>query len=401
MTATERNEVYFDPFDWDIRCDPYPVYQRLRDDAPLYYNEVHDFYVVSRFEDVERAVVERETFISGYGSTIDAVQAKAVVPPGLFIAEDAPANQRHRAMISAFFTPRNVASLEPKTRQFCREVLDELDGVEQFDFVADLAAEVPMRVIGALLGIPDSDHDSLRQRFDSTMQAAYDSESEPFAALDAGAAVFGEYVDWKEKNPTDDLMTDLMTREFEDREGVRRKIPRDQLNILLLLIASGGSDTTNRLMGWMGKILSDHPDQRRAVIEDRSLAGGAVEESLRYESPNYHVARYVAKDTEFHGQPLPEGSALVAIPGAANHDERVFPDPDTFDVRRTFSHHLSFGYGQHFCIGAALARLEARILLEELLDRIPEWHVDDEHARLTPGFITRGWETLPVTVGAN
>jgi cytochrome P450 len=193
-------------------------------------------------------------------------------------------------------------------------------------------------------------------------------------------------------------MTDLMTREFEDRDGVRRKIPREQLNILLLLIASGGSDTTNRMLGWIGKVLSDHPDQRRALVEDRSLARGAVEETLRFECPNYHVARYVDRDTEFHGQPVPAGSALIAIPGSGNRDERVFPDPDTFDVRRKFSHHLSFGYGAHFCIGAALARLEGRVVLEELLDRIPEWHVDDANARLTPGFITRGWETLPVSI---
>src|SRR5262249_23119017 len=153
----------------------------------------------------------------GFGSTIDAVQVKAVAPPGLFIAEDAPTHQLHRAMIGAFFTPKNVASLEPKTRQFCRDVLDELDGVEHFDFVADLAAEVPMRVIGALLGIPDSDHAALRKRFDETMQAAYDSDAEPFGAVDIGAAVFGDYVAWKDENPTDDLMTDLMTREFEDR----------------------------------------------------------------------------------------------------------------------------------------------------------------------------------------
>jgi cytochrome P450 len=153
------------------------------------------------------------------------------------------------------------------------------------------------------------------------------------------------------------------------------------------------------MLGWMGKVLSDHPDQRRALVEDRSLARSAVEETLRYESPNYHVARYVQADTEFHGQKLAAGSALIAIPPAANRDERVFPDPDTYDVRRKFGHHLSFGYGAHFCIGAALARLEGRVVLEELLDRIPEWHVDDSAALLTPGFITRGWQTLPVTVG--
>jgi cytochrome P450 len=399
MDVANRSDLVYTPFDWDIRCDPYPTYQRLRDEAPLYYNEEHDFYAVSRFADVERAVVDRESFISGWGSTIDAVQAKATAPAGLFIAEDPPDHQAHRAMISAFFTPKNVASLEPKTRQFTREVLDELDGAREFDFVDDLAAKVPMRVIGALLGIPDSDHAALRKRFDETMQAAYTSDREPFGETDLGAQIFGDYIDWREKHPSDDLMTDLMTREFPDRDGVRRKIPRQQLSVLILLIASGGSDTTNRLLGWMGKVLSDHPDQRRALVEDRSLARSAVEETLRYESPNYHVARYVATDTEFHGQKVPAGSALIAIPPAANRDERVFPDPDAYDIRRTFGHHLSFGYGAHFCIGAALARLEGRVVIEELLDRIPDWQVDDSTALLTPGFITRGWATLPVTVG--
>jgi len=399
MSVASDSDLVYDPFDWDIRCDPYPTYQRLRDEAPLYHSEEHGFYAVSRFEDVERAVVDRDTFVSRWGSTIDAVQAKATAPPGLFIAEDPPDHHAHRAMISAFFTPKNVASLEPKTRQFAREVLDDLDGRDRFDFVSDLAAEVPMRVIGALLGIPDSDHAALRQRFDETMQAAYSADREPFGDTDLGAQIFGEYVEWRERHPSDDLMTDLMTREFTDRDGVRRRIPRGQLTVLLLLIASGGSDTTNRMLGWMGKALSDHPDQRRAVVEDRSLARGAVEETLRYESPNYHVARYVQVDTEFHGQKLPAGSALIAIPPSANRDERVFPDPDAFDVRRKFGHHLSFGYGAHFCIGAALARLEGRVVLEELLDRIPDWHVDDSAAVLTPGFITRGWATLPVTVG--
>jgi cytochrome P450 len=399
MAAANRVEIGYDPFDWDIRCDPYPVYRRLRDEAPLYRNEEHDFWAVSRFEDVEQVLVDRRTFVSRWGSTIDAVQARASAPAGMFIAEDAPDHQRHRAMISALFTPKNVASLEPKTRQFCRAVLDELAGAETFDFVADLAAEVPMRVIGALLGIPDADHAELRRGFDETMQAAYDAEQDdPFAGADFGMRVFGDYLDWREQHPSDDLMTDLMTREFDDGDGNRRRIPRGELTVLLLLIASGGSDTTNRLIGWLGKVLSDHPDQRRAVVEDRALARGAVEEALRYESPNYHVARFVAEATELHGHVVPAGATLVAIPGAANRDERQFPDPNSFDVHRKMAHHLSFGYGAHFCVGAALARLEGRVVLEELLDRFPEWHVVDEAARLTPGFITRGWETLPVTV---
>ena len=396
MTTQNQSDVYFDPFDWDIRCDPYPVYQRLRDEAPLYYNEKHDFYVLSRFDDYERMVVDRDTFISGYGTTVDAIQAKATVPAGMFIGEDLPDHALHRSMISLLFTPKNISSLEPQTREYCRQVLDPLVGREGFDFIADLAGDVPMRVIGALLGIPESDYPTLRRIFDDTMQSPHDEDStdDPFAAAALSIGFFDEYVSWREKNPTDDLMTQLLTREFPDRDGNRRTIPRDELLMLLLLIASGGADTMNRLIGWIGKVLADNPDRRRELVADRSLIKGTVEEVLRLEPPSYHVGRYVATDAEFHGQVVPAGSTIMALPGAAGRDDRIFADAETLDPRRTYSHHLSFGYGAHFCLGTALARLEGRVVLEELLDRFPEWEVDEEHSRLTPGFITRGWQTL-------
>lgn len=400
MTTHAQSDVSFDPFDWDIRCDPYPVYRRLRDEAPLYYNDNLDFYVLSRFEDYERLVVDHETFLSGRGTTINSIQADGKAPAGMFIAEDAPDHALHRSMISLLFTPKNISSLEPQTRAFCTQVLDPLIGSGGFDFIADLAGDVPMRVIGALLGIPESDYPTLRQIFDDTMQSAHDEDSTeaPFAGAQLSIGFFDEYITWREKHPSDDLMTQLLTREFPDREGNRRTIPRDELLMLLLLIASGGADTMNRLVGWMGKVLADNPDQRREIVADRSLIKGTVEEVLRLEPPSYHVGRYVRHDAEFHGRVVPAGSAIMALPGAAGRDERAFPDAETLDPRRTYSHHLSFGYGSHFCIGAALARLEGRVVLEELLDRFPEWEVDDEHARLTPGFITRGWQTLPVTI---
>jgi cytochrome P450 len=309
-----------------------------------------------------------------------------------------PDHQRHRSMISLLFTPKNIATLEPETRRFTCEVLDPLVGSGGFDFARDLTSKIPMRVIGALLGIPESDHEELRRVFDETMQSPYDSTAEPFAAMDRSIGFFADYIDWRAEHPSDDLMTELLNKEFPDRDGNLSRIPRDELLTLLLLIASGGADTVSRLMGWMGSVLAENPEQRRLIVDDRSLAKGAVEEVMRLEPPSYHVARYVARDSEFHDQVVPEGATLLILPGAVGRDEREFPDAETCDVSRTYGHHLSFGYGAHFCIGAALARLEARVFLEELLDRFPEWDPDLEQARLTPGYITRGWATLPVTV---
>jgi cytochrome P450 len=398
MTTTERTGVHWDPFDWDIRCNPYPAYHRLLDEAPLYRNEEHDFYAVTRFADAERVLVDRETFISGFGTTINAIQEKTVAPAGMFIAEDAPDHHRHRSMISLLFTPKNIATLEPETRRFTAEVLDGLVGSGGFDFARDLTSKIPMRVIGALLGIPESDHDELRRVFDDTMQRPYDPSEEPFAGMASIVGFFADYVDWRAEHPSDDLMTELLVKEFPDCDGNPRRIPRDELITLLILIASGGADTVSRLMGWMGSVLADNPGQRQMLVDDRSLAKGAVEEVMRLEPPSYHTARYVTRDAEFHGDVVPEGSTLLVLPGANGRDQREFPDPDTCDITRSYGHHLSFGYGAHFCIGAALARLEARVFLEELLDRFPEWDADLEAARLTPGFITRGWATLPVSV---
>jgi cytochrome P450 len=164
-----------------------------------------------------------------------------------------------------------------------------------------------------------------------------------------------------------------------------------------MLIAGAGNDTTTQTIGWMGKILADNPDQRQALVDDFSLIPNAVEEILRLEPPAYHVARYVAHDVEFHGQTVPEGSVILGLPAAGNRDERQFEDPDTLDVRRPVRKILSFGYGAHHCLGSALARMEGRIVLEEMLTHFPTWEVDADNARLTPGYITRGWATLPIT----
>jgi cytochrome P450 len=392
--AVTSPDVYYDPYDVDIDADPYPVFRRLRDEAPLYYNEAHDFYAVSRHADVERGLVDRETFISGRGGILELIKAGIEMPPGVVIFEDPPTHTIHRGLLSRVFTPKKVAALEPRIRELCAEVLDPLVGTEGFDLVATLGSHVPMRVIGALLGIPEEDQQSVRDRVDANLRTEAGKPMEVGASFASGEHL-GEYLDWRAEHPSDDIMTDLLHAEFEDETGTVRRLTRDELLTYVAVVAGAGNETTTRLIGWTGKVLADHPDQRAEVVADRSLIPQAIEELLRFEPPAPHVGRYVNKDVELHGQVVPAGSAMLMLVGSANRDERTFPDGDRFDVHRKPGGHLTFGYGPHFCLGAALARLEGRVALDELLHRFPEWEVG-EGAVLAPTSTVRGWETLPI-----
>lgn len=397
MTITaSANVVYFDPFDQEIKANPYPVYRRLRDEEPLYYNEDHDFYLVSRFADVQRFFTDRTSFISSKGMTIDMIKQGVVSPPGLFVNEDAPEHTRHRAAVSILFTPGNISALEGKVRDLCVKTFSALAGSGGIDLVREVALVFPMHVVGMLIGIPESEREKIRDQIEARLQGAYDEEVSALDLLEPLYAVFSEYIDWRAKNPSDDLMTELMNLELEDDQGVMRQLSRDEILMYLILIAGAGNDTTTQLIGWMGKILADNPDQRQALVEDFSLIPNAVEEILRLEPPPYHVARYVARDAEFHGRTVPEGSVILGLPAAANRDDRQFENPDILDIRRPVRKILSFGYGAHHCLGSALARMEGRIVLEEMLSRFPTWEVDEDNAKLTPGYMTRGWERLPI-----
>jgi cytochrome P450 len=398
VTATGTTDVYYDPYDVDIDADPYPVFRRLREEAPLYYNEPHDFYAVSRFEDVERGLVDAATYISGRGGILELIKTNIEMPPGILIFEDPPTHTIHRGLLSRVFTPKQMNALEPRIRQFCVDSLDRIDGADRFDFVADLGAQMPMRVIGMLLGIPEEDQESIRDYSDESLRTE-PGKPQRFSAGFASGEVFAEYIDWRADHPSDDLMTQLLHAEFEDETGTTRRLTRAELLTYLNVIAGAGNETTTRLIGWAGKILADHPDQRRELVDDPSLVPNAIEEILRFEPPAPHVGRYVARDVELHGRTVPGGSAMLCLVGSANRDDRRYPDGDRFDIHRTIGQQLTFGYGIHYCLGAALARLEGRVALEEVLKRFPEWEVDRAHARLAPTSTVRGWETLPVFTG--
>jgi cytochrome P450 len=396
VTVTSTSDVYYDPYDAEIDTDPYPVWKRLRDEAPLYYNEKYDFYALSRYDDVERVLLDWETYRSGKGSILELIRADIEIPSMAILFEDPPEHHCHRTLMSRVFTPKRMNDLEPKVRELCRRSLDPLVGSGGFDFIKDLGAEMPMRVIGYLLGIPEQDQAAIRDHMDEGLRIEEGKEGE-FVAGDMGSgAIFAEYIEWRVKNPSDDLMTQLLNAEFEDEIGTVRRLTREEVLTYVNLLAGAGNETTSRLIGWTGKLLSEHPDQRREIAADRSLLPNAIEEILRYEAPSPVQARYIAADVEHYGTRIPEGEVMVVLNGSANRDERRYDDPDRFDVHRDIGRHLSFGFGIHLCLGAALARLEGRVALDEVLNRFPDWEVDYDRAVQARTSTVRGWESLPV-----
>jgi cytochrome P450 len=390
--ASTANELYYDPYSIELNMDPYAVFARLREEAPLYYNDKHDFYALSRFDDVNKALIDHETFISGRGALLEIIKSGMEIPPGTLIFEDPPIHNIHRNLLSRMFTPRKVLALEPQIREFTARCLDPLVGTGRFDFVNDLGEQMPMRVIGMLLGIPEEDQRRVTDHGEATLQSNE-------VNLLATGEVFAEFIDYRTEHPSDDIMTDLLNVEFEDETGTVRRLSRDELLMYLTVVATAGAETTTRLIGWAGKTLAEYPDQRRELAENPALIPQAVEEILRWEAPALQIARSVARDTEYYDQAVPEGSAMLLLVGAANRDHRRFPpNGDVFDIHRELHSHMTFGAGTHFCMGNALARLEGRIALEEILKRFPTWEVDWPNAHPSQTTAVRGWESMPTFV---
>jgi cytochrome P450 len=339
----------------------------------------------------------RDNFSSARGDVMEHIKSKSPIPKGMFIAEDPPLHGVHRGVLTRVFTPKRMSALEPQIRAFCAQTLDPLVGGGKFDFIRDLGGVMPMRVIGMMIGIPEEDildvQANMEKNSHSTPGKPMEMEGRDFIGHQ-----YEDYIAWREKNPSDDLMTELLNIEFVDDVGTTRKLTRTEILVFLNLLVGAGNDTTNRLIGWMGKVLAEHPDQRRQVQENRTLIPQTIEELLRFEPPGPSVARYVTRDVEMHGVKVPEGSVMLALVAAANHDERKFVNAETFDIHRERLPHMTFGFGFHNCLGNALARVEGRAALDEILNRFPEWEVDLDNAEMRPSTTTRGWNKLPAYV---
>ena len=398
MTELSTSDVYFDPYDVEINANPYPVYKRLRDEAPVYHNEPHDFWTLTRRADIEAALKNWEVFSSSRSNILDIMKMDIELPPAIILFEDPPAHTMHRGLMSRIFTPRRMAALEDQVRAYCVSCLDPLVGQDRFDIITELAAVMPMRVIGMLLGIPESVHTEVRDRSEEFLRTEAGQPMDVDPDQIANGEMYEEYIEWRSTHPSDDLMTLLLTSEFTDEEGNNRTLTRSEVLTYTQVIAGAGNETTGRLIGWLAKVLADHPDQRREIAGDRSLIMPAIEETLRFEPPGPGIARYITEDVEIHGVTVPAGAAMLLLVASANRDERAHDQPDVFNIHRD-EPHLTFGFGLHYCLGANLARLEGRIALEEILDRWPEWDVDMDGAKLSSTTTVRGWDAMPMVIG--
>lgn len=395
---SSANPVYWDPFDQEIARDPYPVYRRLRTEAPLYYNDRHDFYALSHWDAINSALVDWTTFSSARGPILEVIKANIEIPPGTLLMEDPPIHDIHRRLLARVFTPRRVMSLEPEIRDFCVRSLDRLAGAASFDLMTEFANEVPMRVIGMLLGIPEADQIAVRERADAKLRTRPGQQMKVSSKALMDTDLFAEYIDWRSEHPADDLMTELLNAEFEDETGTTRTLTRDEILTYVTVLAGAGNETTARLIGWLVALLDRHPDQRADLVENPGLIPNTIEETLRFEPTGHALARYVTRDVDLHGQTVPAGSALMLLVASANRDEGRWPDGDRYDIRRKIDQHVTFGIGTHYCLGAALARLEGQIALDEILRRFPSWDVDWSGSALSSTSTMRGWETLPISV---
>ena len=391
--------VHFDPFDYEFHEDPYPTYRALREEAPIYWNEEIGFWAFSRHADVLAGFKDWEHFTNTGGISLEVGQLSADSTAVLSVlAMDPPRHDRIRALVSKGFTPRRVADLESSIRALAVRYLERVREVGHCDFVADFAGRLPMDVVSEMLGVPPSDRDELRGWSDTILHREEGMRGVPAEGIAASGKLLHYFVKVlaeRRRQPGDDLASALCAAEI-DGEKLSDK---DIIGFLYLLIIAG-NETTTKLLANAVYWLQKHAAVRKELSEHHALVPLWVEETLRYDNSTQLMARSVTDDFVYQGHALARGQKVLLLIGSANRDERVFPSPDAFDIHRDTSAHLSFGRGTHFCLGAALARLEARVALEEVLRRIPDYEIDEARAVRVHSTNVRGFAALPMSFSA-
>ena len=391
----ELGLVEFNPYAYEIHEDPYPVYRRLRDEAPLYRNEELGFWALSRHADVLAAFKDVDRFSNRHGVSLDVDAFHDHADTSMsFLAMDPPRHTRMRALVSRGFTPRRVSALEPRIRQIAIQHIEGFVERGVCDFIADFAGKLPMDVISELIGIPEEDRSAIRTWADLVVHREEGVEGLPPSTRESAARMLEYFVEMlrdRRQHRRDDLTGALIEAEIDGD-----RLTDHEIIGLLFLMSIAGNETTTKLLGnaiyWLGR----NPSERDKVRADPGLIPRWVEETLRYDNSTQALARLVGRDMEIQGQPLREGDKLVLLVGSANRDERVFEEPDRFDILRDTSALLSFGRGNHFCLGAALARLEGRVALEEVQRRFPDFEIDTGGIERVHSVNVRGFAALPI-----
>ena len=393
--------VEFDPFSRDFFDDPYETYADLREHAPCYYSEQYDFYALSRFDDVVAAHRDYATFSSTHGQTYEQLSTGEPTELGSIISMDPPEHTRYRKLVSRSFTPRSIGNYEALVREIISGFLDPLMGRRQFDVLEEFAAPFPVEIISTVLGVPPEDRQQIRHWTDEMLHREEGSAMGNQAAAEAGMAQ-GMYLfqlsQQKRAEPADDMLSALIDAEVETEDGDLTQLDDAEIAALGTLLAAAGSETVTKLVGNAMVLFHRHPDQWAKVLDDPEVIGNAVEEILRYWAPSQYQGRYSMVDSEWHGVTIPKHKPVFLITGAANRDPRRYDDPDKFDITRDPGLAVGLGHGLHVCLGAALARLESRVAIEEIARRWPAFEVNEEGLRRVQMSNVAGYSSVPITV---
>ena len=394
-TPGENHGLELNPFSHEFQEDPYPLYRRLRDEAPCYRNEALDFYALTRYADVVEASQQPALYSSAEGTTIERTDTRGILP--LMIFMDPPEHDVHRRLVSRAFTPRSVAELEPFVRRTARGYLEPLKESGGGDAVEEFTALLPMDVIMELLGVPGEDRNDLRRLMDAGLERQEEPPyigAEAFAALAKALEYWQGLLEEKRRRPDSSLMSRLCQAEITDG-GERTRLTDAEILGFCSLIGMAGTETLTKLLASAVVLLYRFPDQWARLVDDPGRAPSAVEETLRYWAPSQYQGRVLTEDVELHGTRMPAGARVLLVTGSANRDEREHEDPDRFDIDRPPHLAAGFGHGLHFCLGAALARLEGRVGLEEFSSAFARYEVDEANARRVHQSNVHGYASLP------
>jgi cytochrome P450 len=396
------SKLVFDPFSDEFFNGPWEIYRRMREEAPVYYNEEHDFYALSRHEDVAAAFKDYETYSSAYG--LDLAMVQSGEPPMIkaIILMDPPDHRQMRSLVNKVFTPRAIAALQPMVEETIKRYMSKAN-LERFDVVGDFSAFFPVEVITQMLGVPGEYRQKVREWVDTSLHrepGQIEMSEKGLQAVGEAFALYYQLIQERRAEPRDDMFSHLIAAELEREDGEKTSLDDFEIASFATLLGGAGAETVTKLIGNAGVVFGQDPDQWQKLLDDRSKIPAAVEELLRYEAPAQYNVRRSMREVHLHGVTIPEGKPVFLLGGSANRDPEAFTDPDTFDIDRdrTEAQNLGFGYGVHSCLGAALARMESAIALERLLDFMPRYEVLWDDCKRVAMQNVAGWSHVPVRV---
>jgi cytochrome P450 len=396
------SELTFDPFSEEFFTSPWEIYRRMREEAPVYYNAEHDFYALSRHEDVAAAFKDHQTYSSAYGLDLSMVKSGIPMPMKMIILMDPPEHRQMRSLVNKVFTPRAIANLKDMVIETIDQCFRAADP-KHFDVVQEFSAFFPVEVITRMLGVPEDRRQQVRQWVDTSLHrepGQVEMSPEGMQAVAEAMGLYYELIQQRRAEPQDDMFTRLVQAEIEREDGQKESLDDIEIAGFATLLGGAGAETVTKLIGTAAVTFARYPDQWQKLLDDRSKIPAAVEELLRYEGPVQYNVRRSMTDVTVRGVTIPEGKPVFLLGGSANRDPEAFTDADAFDIDRdrTQAQNLGFGYGVHSCLGAALARMESTIALERLLDFMPRYEVLWDDCRRVAMQNVGGWSHVPVRV---